>query len=148
LRRKDKAEIYPPPGVNEDEIYVLRDKGNYRRGGTGDLRIKFNIDYMEFRRDGDNLVKEITVDFIDAILGGKVNVSLLRGEREIDIPPGTQPGERIVLKGEGITKRNGRGNGDVILLVNISLPRKISRKQRELLEQFRKEKGFFSQFHV
>jgi len=148
LRRKDKAEIYPPPGVNEDEIYVLRDKGNYRRGGTGDLRIKFNIDYMEFRRDGDNLVKEITVDFIDAILGGKVNVSLLRGEREIDIQPGTQPGERIVLKGEGITKRNGRGNGDVILLVNISLPRKISRKQRELLEQFRKEKGFFSQFHV
>ncbi|MGC8645510.1 MAG: DnaJ C-terminal domain-containing protein [Thermoplasmata archaeon] len=148
LRRKDKAEIYPPAGVNEDEVYVLREKGNYRRGGSGDLRIKFNIDYMEFQREGDNLVKEITVDFIDAILGSKVKVPLLRGDREVEIPPGTQPGERIVLRGEGIAKRSGRGNGDVVIIVRISLPKRVSRKQRDLLEQFRNEKGFFSQFHA
>ncbi|MEL9915112.1 MAG: J domain-containing protein [Thermoplasmatales archaeon] len=148
VRRKDKIEIFPPSGVNEDEIYIIRDKGNYRRAGSGDLRIKFNIDYMEFTREGDNLTKEISVDFIDAILGGIVKVSLLRGEKEVEIPAGTQPGERIVLKGEGITKKSGRGNGDIILVVNVSIPRKISKKQRELLEQFRNEKGFFSQFHI
>jgi molecular chaperone DnaJ len=88
------------------------------------------------------------VDFIDAIIGGKVKVSLLRGEKEIDIPSGTQPGERIVLKGEGIQKKSGKGNADVILRARVQLPKKISKKQRELLEQFRNEKGFFSQFHL
>ncbi len=148
VRKKDKIEITPPAGINEDEIYILRGKGNFRPGGSGDLRIKFDIDYMEFRREGDNLEKDIDVDFIDAIIGGKVKVSLLRGEKEIDIPSGTQPGERIVLKGEGIQKKSGKGNADVILRARVQLPKKISKKQRELLEQFRDEKGFFSQFHL
>ncbi|EQB65956.1 MAG: hypothetical protein AMDU3_IPLC00001G0122 [Thermoplasmatales archaeon I-plasma] len=148
VRKKDKIEITPPAGINEDEIYILRGKGNFRPGGSGDLRIKFDIDYMEFRREGDNLEKDIDVDFIDAIIGGKVKVSLLRGEKEIDIPSGTQPGERIVLKGEGIQKKSGKGNADVILRARVQLPKKISKKQRELLEQFRNEKGFFSQFHL
>ena len=148
VRKKDKIEITPPAGINEDEIYILRGKGNFRPGVSGDLRIKFDIDYMEFRREGDNLEKDIDVDFIDAIIGGKVKVSLLRGEKEIDIPSGTQPGERIVLKGEGIQKKSGKGNADVILRARVQLPKKISKKQRELLEQFRDEKGFFSQFHL
>ncbi|MEM0134530.1 MAG: J domain-containing protein [Thermoplasmatales archaeon] len=148
VRKKDKIEISAPPGINEDEIYILRDKGNYRYGGSGDLRIKFDIDYMEFRRINDDLEKDVEVDFTDAILGGKVKVSLLRGEKEIDIPAGTQPGERILLKGEGIQKKSGRGNADVILRAKVSLPKKISKKQRELLEQFKSEKGFFSQFHL
>ena len=148
VRKKDKIEITPPAGINEDEIYILRGKGNFRPGVSGDLRIKFDIDYMEFRREGDNLEKDIDVDFIDAIIGGKVKVSLLRGEKEIDIPSGTQPGERIVLKGEGIQKKSGKGNADVILRARVQLPKKISKKQRELLEQFRNEKGFFSQFHL
>ncbi len=147
-KKKDKIEISPPPGIHEEEIYILRDKGNYRSGGSGDLRIRFNIDYMEFRRDRDDLEKDIEIDFIDAILGGKTRVSLLTGEKEVDIPPGTQPADRIVLKGEGIQRKNGRGNGDIILRVKISLPKKVSKKQRELLEQFRKEKGFLSQFHL
>jgi len=148
VRKKDKIEIFPPPGINEEEVYILRDKGNYRPGGAGDLRIKFDIDYMEFRRENDSLEKDIQVDFTDAIIGGKMKVSLLRGEKEVDIPPGTQPEEGIVLKGEGIPKKSGRGNGDIILRVKVVLPKRISKKQRELLEQFKNEKGFFSQFHM
>jgi molecular chaperone DnaJ len=53
-----------------------------------------------------------------------------------------------VLKGEGIQKKSGKGNADVILRARVQLPKKISKKQRELLEQFRDEKGFFSQFHL
>ncbi len=147
-RKKDRIEISPPAGIHEDEIYILRDKGNYRPGGSGDLRIKFDIDYMEFRRQNDDLEKDVQVDFTDAILGGKLTVPLLRGDKEIDIPAGTQPEERIVLKGEGLQKKSGRGNADVILRAKVSLPKKISKKQRELLEQFKNEKGFFSQFHL
>jgi molecular chaperone DnaJ len=147
-RKKDRIEISPPPGIHEEEVYILRDKGNFRPGGSGDLRIKFDIDYMEFTRKGDDLEKDIQVDFTDAIIGGKIKVPLLRGEREIDIPSGTQPEERIVLKGEGIQKKTGRGNADLILKAKVSLPKKISKKQRELLEQFKNEKGFFSQFHM
>ena len=147
-RKKDKIEISPPPGVHEEEVYILRDKGNFRAGGSGDLRIQFNIDYMEFRRQNDDLEKDIQVDFIDAIVGGKLKVPLLTGDSEIDIPPGTQPEERIVLKGEGIPKKSGRGKSDIILKAKISLPKKVSKKQKELLEQFKDEKGFFSQFHL
>jgi molecular chaperone DnaJ len=148
VRKKDSVEISPPPGISEEQVYVMRGKGNYRPGGTGDLRIKFNIDYQEFRRDGDDLIKDVSVDFIDAIIGGKVKVNLLRGEKEVTINPGTQPDENIVIKGEGIQKQNGRGNADIILKVRVTLPKKINRKQRELLEQFRSEKGFLSQFHI
>jgi len=68
------------------------------------------------------------------------------GEREITIPAGTQPNESIILKSEGIPRRNGRGKGDLILKVKVSLPKKITKRQKELLEEFKKEneKGFFS----
>lgn len=148
LRMKDSIEISPPPGVSEDQIYVMRGKGNYRSAGSGDLRIKFNIDYQEFRRDGDDLEKDIQVDFIDAILGGKIKVNLLRGEKEVIIDSGTQPYDKVEIKGEGTQKRSGRGNGDIVLRINVALPKKINKKQRELLEQFRNEKGFLSQFHL
>ncbi len=147
-RKKDNIQISPPAGIYEEEIYILRDKGNYRPGGSGDLRIKFDIDYMEFRREHDDLEKDIQIDFTEAIMGGKMRVSLLRGEKEIDIPAGTQPEERLILKGEGIAKKSGRGNSDVILRAKVSLPKKISKKQRELLEQFKNEKGLFSGFHL
>lgn len=148
VRKKDSIEISPPPGVSEDQIYILRGKGNYRPGGSGDLRIKFNIDYQEFRRTGDDLEKDIQVDFIQAILGGTIKVNLLHGEKEVYIDPGTQPYQKVSLKGEGMQKRSGRGNADVLLRVNVTLPKKVNKKQRELLEQFRDEKGFLSQFHL
>ncbi len=145
-RKKDRAEISAPPGINEDEIYVLRDKGNYRLGGSGGLRIKFDIDYQEFRRNGDDLERDLQIDFTDAILGGKVRVPLLKDEKEIEIPVGTQPDDSIIVRGEGIPKRSGRGNGDIILRMKITIPKRISKKQRELLEQFKNEKGLFSSF--
>lgn len=145
-RKKDTAEISPPPGINEEEVYILRDKGNYRPAGSGSLRIKFDIDYKEFRRNYDDLEKDVQIDFTEAILGGKVKVSLLRDEREVEIPSGTQPNDSIVVRGEGIPKRNGRGNSDIVLRIKINLPKRISKKQRELLEQFRNEKGLFSSF--
>lgn len=146
VRKKDNVEFSIPAGVNENEIYVMRGRGNYRQTGSGDLRIRFNIDYQEFTRDGDNLIKSIETDFVDAIIGGKVKVNLLEGEKEITIPPGTQPNESIILKSEGIIRRNGRGKGDIILRVRVNLPKKITKRQRELLEEFKKEndKGFFS----
>ncbi len=146
VRKKDSAEISIPSGVTEDEIYIIRGKGNYRPQGSGDLRIRFNIDYKEFTRNGDNLEKQIEADFIDAISGNKIKVNLLDGEKEVEIPSGTQPYDSIVLRGEGIPKRSGRGRGDIILRVKITFPRKISKKQKELLEEFRNEssKGFFS----
>lgn len=145
-RKKDSVEFSIPAGVNENEIYVMRGRGNYRNTGSGDLRIRFKIDYQEFIRDGDNLIKSIDTDFVDAITGRTLKVNLLDGEKEITIPPGTQPGESIILRSEGIPRRNGRGKGDIILKVKVNLPKKITKRQRELLEEFKKEndKGFFS----
>lgn len=147
--KNEKIEVNIPDGLNEDEIFVLRNRGNYDPvGGYGDLRLKFRINYLEYKRRGEDLEKNLEVDFVDAILGSNYKVELLRGEKEIKIPPGTQPDDIIRMEGEGIPKRNGK-NGDILLRVKIKLPKKINRKQRELLEQFKNESGglFDNFFH-
>ncbi len=141
VNKNERVEITLPDGINEEDIFVMRGKGNYDPvGGYGDLRLKFRINYMEYRRRGDDLEKPIDVDFVDAILGSTYKVNLLRGDREIRIPAGTQPDDTIRVDGEGIPKRNGK-NGDIILRVKVKLPKKINKKQREILEQFKKEGG-------
>jgi len=81
----------------------------------------------------------LSIPFYTAILGGKVKVPTLDGEREIEIPRGTQQGDKIVIKGAGI--RTPRGVGDEIAIVNIAIPRSISKEEEELLMRFKELHG-------
>jgi molecular chaperone DnaJ len=105
-----------------------------------------------FQRDGDDILAAVDLTIVQASLGAKVTVPTLEGETELEFDPGTQPGEVRVLKGKGMPALQRYGRGDHRVLVNVSVPRKLTGEQRALLEQFeghstedtyRRDEGFF-----
>jgi len=110
----------------------------------GDLYLGIRITGDEkFIRRGNDLYTPVNVDIVTAIIGGKMNVPTLDykekklTEKELTIPPGTQPGTEFRIKNRGVSYIRGRGRGDQYVIINIEIPRKISDKQKELLQKFR-----------
>ena len=88
-----------------------------------------------FRRDGMNLFCEIPVNFTTVALGGDVQVPTLDGTETVKVPEGTQTGTTLRLKGKGMPDVNGRGQGDLFATVQVQTPKKLTRDQRQLIEQ-------------
>jgi molecular chaperone DnaJ len=88
-----------------------------------------------FRRAGDDLILTLPISFTQAALGSVVSIPTLNGDKELNIPAGTQPGEVISLKGEGIPHLKGFGKGDLRVEVKVEVPRNLSERQRDLLEK-------------
>jgi molecular chaperone DnaJ len=110
-------------------------------GPRGDLYIIPRImEHHFFKRKGDDIHCEIVIDFIQAIIGTTVMVSTLDGKVKLFIPPGTQPGTVLRIKDHGMKKQNGSGRGDQYVTVNVSLPKTITPRQRELLRQFNEDR--------
>ncbi|MFX1549215.1 MAG: molecular chaperone DnaJ [Promethearchaeota archaeon] len=110
----------------------------------GDLYLGIRItDNDKFIRRGNDLYTPVDVDIVTATVGGKISVPTLDykeeklTEKELTIPPGTQPGTEFRIKSRGVSYLRGRGKGDQYVIVNIEIPRKISEKQKELLLKFR-----------
>jgi molecular chaperone DnaJ len=89
-----------------------------------------------FEREGDDIIWRVPISFTIAALGGTIEVPTLNGSKIIQIPKGTQPGELFRLRNEGIPHLHGRGKGDQIVQVTIEVPKKVSKRQEELLEEF------------
>jgi len=107
--------------------------------GGGDLYLKIIVaDDADFKREGDDLYRDISVDLYTAILGGSVNVSTLNGTVQLTIPAGTQNGASIRLKGKGMPHlKSPEQFGDLYVRVNIVLPRKLNARQKKLFEELR-----------
>ena len=130
-----------PPGVKSGDRIRLRGEGNAGLfgGEPGDLYIDVVVkDHPVFKRVGNDVVCQMPVSFVDAILGKKVKLPYFGEEVEVNIKPGTQPGEKIRVKGKGFPSRKG-GRGDLVVEVQVAIPKKITPRQRELLEEFAKE---------
>ncbi len=144
LNKKENLEVRIPPGA--DNGLNLRIKGKGNEDGDLILTIRINPD-KNFNRDGDDLYTEITVPFTEAAIGGEENIQLPDGENiRIKIPPGTQPGELIKLKGKGMPRLGRHGSGDLFIKINVSIPKNLTSRQRELLMEFEREndkRGFF-----
>ncbi len=139
--RTRTIEVTIPQAVSEGTVLRLRQMGAPgRRGGpSGDLRIHLRIQPGgPFTREGLLLKRELPVDLLTAVLGGKVEVPLLEGTAEMTIPPGTQPGQPFRLAGQGLF--DGKSRGDLIVTVQVSIPRKLSDEERRLYEQLRAAK--------
>ena len=105
-----------------------------------DFDITFEVEsHPHFRRDGADLFIDHNIPFTQAILGGETTVTTLDGEFKLKIRPGTQPGTTVRLSGKGITRLNSLRNndrGDLYIRFQIKFPESLSRRQRELLEEF------------
>jgi molecular chaperone DnaJ len=127
-----------PAGIADGQRIRISGSGHEgdRGGPPGDLYVQIHVaEHERFVRDGDDLVTILDLPAPLAALGTHVRVPLLEGEEDLQIPEGTQPGATIVLRGKGMPPlRRGRP-GDLRVVVNVVIPRKLSKRQRELLHE-------------
>jgi molecular chaperone DnaJ len=139
VRQKTKVSLQSPPGVDTGSRLRLRGEGEKgaRGGPAGDLYVIIYVEPHEFfDREGDDIIWQVPISFTIAAMGGEIDVPTLDGTKTIQIPKGTQPGELFRLRGEGIPHLHSRGRGDQIVQVTIDVPKKISKRQGEILEEF------------
>ena len=141
-RENKTIEIEVPEGVENGMIIKYPDKGNDGRFGgyPGSLFINIRIKEHEyFKRNGRDVILEVPITFIDAILGTTLEIPTLRGKEKIKIKAGLQPSDEIILKGMGIKDVKGYGIGNQIVKFNILMPQRLTDKQIKLLEEFKNE---------
>ena len=128
-----------PPGIKDGQTLRLSGQGESIGGGKqGSLYVKISVQpHPNFSREDLDLVTQVTVPFTVAALGGKIRVPTLKEQVELTIPPGTQPGQQLRLRGQGIIDSSGR-KGDVRVQIKVEIPQSLTRKQKELLAEFEK----------
>ncbi|KAF1856236.1 hypothetical protein Lal_00000020 [Lupinus albus] len=131
-----------PAGIENGQTIKIAGHGGPGANGApaGDLYITFNIpEDPEFKRTGSDLHKTLNIDLYTAVLGGEITADTLTGKVKLKVSPGTQNNTRVKLKGKGVPvyKKEGQ-HGDLYLTYNITLPTKLTDKQRELFEQLAK----------
>jgi molecular chaperone DnaJ len=137
--RPSKIKLKIPGGV--DTGSRLRSMGNgeagLRGGPSGDLYVILHVKAHEiFQRDGDDLLCEVPVHFVQAALGAEIEVPTLTGKAEIKIPAGTQPGTTFRLKGKGVKNVQGYGHGDLHVRVLVEVPTHLNSVQKAKLQEF------------
>jgi molecular chaperone DnaJ len=128
-----------PAGIHDGQQIRLTGEGHVGLvgGRAGDVYVEVRIRPDErFVREGDDIYATVDLTFTQAALGATLTVPTLDGEEELELPPGTQPGEIVVLRGRGMPVLQRRGRGDQRILVNVLVPRHLSDEQRRLLQEF------------
>ncbi|HEX8400730.1 MAG TPA: molecular chaperone DnaJ [Allosphingosinicella sp.] len=142
VEKHKTLQVHIPAGVDEGTRIRLSGEGEAgaRGGPAGDLYIFVHLArHSIFQRDGTTLFARCPISITTAALGGTIEVPGLDKQRhEIRIPAGIQSGKQLRQRGAGMTVLNGRGHGDMVIQVEVETPTKLSARQKELLEEFRK----------
>lgn len=128
-----------PPGVDTGSRLRMKGEGEAGRRSAGDLYVIVEVlPKPGFERRGDDLATEVRVPMADAALGAEVSVPTLEGPVAMKIPPGTQPGTVLRLRGRGMPSLRGRGVGDQLVTVRVQIPTRLTTRQRSLIEELRR----------
>lgn len=160
LRKEETISIKIPAGIMEGMQLKVSGKGNAgpMGGPAGDLIVLIEEEeHPLFKRDGQHLLHDLWVSFPQAALGDSVEIPTLSGKVRVKLDAGTQPGKILRLKGKGLPNLEGYGSGDLLVTVNVWVPSKISKEDKEVLERWKtdghftpdpgkKEKSFFDSF--
>ncbi|MCL1970228.1 MAG: molecular chaperone DnaJ [Candidatus Bathyarchaeota archaeon] len=142
MRKKRKITVKVPPGIDDGNQLRLRGEGEMVTSGgePGDLYVIVHIaQHKLFVRDGDDLYRVEMITFPQAVLGAEISVPTLDGPAMVKIHPGTQHGEAVRVKGNGMPRMRGYGKGDLIVKIGIIIPEKLTSQQQTLIEQLAKE---------
>jgi molecular chaperone DnaJ len=143
-RRLRTYNVKIKPGVKDGTKIRLKGKGEVGQNGgpSGDLIVVTRVEASTtYERRGDDLVVQVSVSFPTAALGGKVEVPTPGGAVSLKIPAGSEDGKLLRIKGRGAPKLSGKGHGDVLARVRIQVPKRVNKKERELLEELQKGVG-------
>lgn len=141
-RKTEKVKINIPVGVGNSQTIQVPRKGNagWRSGNAGDLYITVNIlPDKEYTREGFNLFKALVVPFTKAVLGGTVKVPTFYDSISVRIPPASKAGDVLRVREYGVPKVNSGNKGDLYLTLDIEVPKRLTIKQRRLLEELDRE---------
>ncbi|MCR4435433.1 MAG: molecular chaperone DnaJ [Clostridiales bacterium] len=144
VRKNIKMKIDVPAGIDDGQTISIRGEGEsgFKGGPAGDLFISIRVrPHVLFQRQGNDVICEIPITFVQAALGAEMEVPTLDGKVKYTIPEGTQTGSVFRLKGKGIPFIRGNGRGDQYVKVNVEVPRKLNDRQKEILRQFSEVSG-------
>ena len=140
-RRSRKIVVKVPAGVEDGMQIRLTGEGDAGVNGSpsGNLYIHISVRAHElFRREGDDIIYELPINIIQAVLGDEVEVPTLADKEPLKIPPGTQPGTVFRIKGKGVPNLDGHRRGDLVVPINVKVPTSLNDRQRSLLEELGK----------
>ena len=139
VRKSRTIEVKIPAGIDDGQTISLRGEGSGGANGgpAGDLYVTVRVkEHKLFRRDGQDVLLEMPVSFVQAALGAVLTVPTIDGKVQYTMPEGTQTGTVFRLRGSGIPNVNGRGRGDQYVKVNVEIPKNLSREQKDILQKF------------
>jgi len=145
VKGEEVISINIPAGVSEGIQLSMNGKGNAaaRGGYPGDLIIQIEeIEHAELERDGNNILFEQYISFPDASLGTTVEIPTLEGKAKVKIAAGTQPGKVLRLKGKGLPSLNSYGRGDLLVNINVWIPKELSKEEKITLEKLNHSDNF------
>lgn len=140
----EELDINIPKGISDDLAFEIEGKGSYIKNvGYGNLRVGIKTNMNGFIRDGENLIKTINLNIIDAILGCDISFASVDSKLNIKIPTGTNNNDIITVKQGGLPNVNNNSRiGDLLLKVSIKTPKKLTSKEKELLNELKKQENF------
>ena len=145
VKGSEVIEINIPAGVGEGMALTVSGKGNAARHGgvNGDLIVVIEEEANpELMRDGNNLIHNLNITVTTAILGGEVEVPTIDGKAKIKIAPGTHAGKVLRLRGKGLPDVNGYGRGDIMVVVDITIPTSLTSEEKKLVKELSEKPHF------
>jgi molecular chaperone DnaJ len=141
-RKKQSIKLKVPAGIDDGSTIRLSGRGEaITDGQKGDLYVNIRVKaHKKFTREGDIILSETHVGMVDATLGVEIDVETVDGTVRMKVPAGTQSGTDFKLSGHGVPHMNSDRRGPHIVNIIVDTPTKLSRKQRELLEEFEGDK--------
>jgi len=144
VRKAKKIKIAIPAGIDNGSTIRLSNKGDagILGGSTGDLYINIFVNpSKKFKRDGTDIRTEEKLNIIQAILGDQINIETVYNDVTLKIPAGTQSGQVFKLKNKGFKKLNSEEKGDQLVKVIVEIPKKLNKKEKDIILELAKEKG-------
>ena len=140
VRRQEEISVRVPAGIDDGEVIRLSGAGEAVRGGSaGDLYVKVHVQkHPQFRKEASNLVMDLRVKLSSALLGDEYTITTLDGPITVKIPEGIHHGEILRVRGKGVPIERGR-RGDLMIKIQIDLPAKLSKEQRNLVENLKRQ---------
>lgn len=147
-RKQEEIKIKIPAGIDSGQAIKLEGKGEINpNGDRGDLYVRVQVrPDAKFEREGNNIITKTHIDMADAALGTEIEIETIKGKVKLRVPAGTQPGKILKLSGKGMPVINTDRHGDHFVMVEVTIPTKLSGKQKSSLQEYRensKKKRFW-----